>query len=48
MEPDEVVAIATDVYERRGGSSKPIMRRVKNKIVGRTLGRAGVWSRLWR
>lgn len=30
------------------GSAKPIVRRVKNRLVGRALGRAGIWQRLWR
>ena len=27
---------------------KRISRRVKNKLVGRTLGKAGFWRRLWK
>ena len=27
---------------------KRLPRRVRNKVVGRALGRAGVWRRLWR
>jgi len=27
---------------------KRLRRRVKNKLVGRALGRAGVWRRLWK
>lgn len=35
---------ATGRAARRG----TLPRRVKNIAVGRALGRAGVWSRLWR
>jgi hypothetical protein len=33
-----------------GASGKPgrVARRTKNVILGRALGRAGVWRRLWR
>jgi hypothetical protein len=30
------------------GDPKRIVRRAKNVAVGRALGRAGVWGRLWR
>jgi len=30
------------------GSAKPIERRAKNIAVGRLLGRAGFWRRLWK
>lgn len=30
------------------GDPKRIVRRAKNKAVGRALGRAGVWRNLWR
>lgn len=30
------------------GNPKRIARRGKNLVVGRALGRAGVWRRLWR
>lgn len=30
------------------GSGKRIGRRAKNKVVGRTLGKAGLWRWLWK
>ena len=30
------------------GDPKRIERRAKNKLLGRTLGRAGIWRFLWR
>ncbi len=37
-----------DVETLASGNPKRIERRVKNKLLGRVLGRAGFWSRLWR
>jgi hypothetical protein len=30
------------------GNPKYVERRVKNKVVGRSMGKAGVWRKLWR
>ncbi|MGH7747452.1 MAG: hypothetical protein ACREQ5_22235 [Candidatus Dormibacteria bacterium] len=30
------------------GSPAPVLRRAKNKAVGRALSKAGVWRRLWK
>lgn len=30
------------------GSPRPIIRRAKNRTVGRALGRAGIWRALWK
>jgi len=40
--------IANDVSVLASGDPRRITRRAKNKIVGRALGRAGVWRMLWR
>lgn len=40
--------VANDVETIASGNPRRIARRAKNKAIGRTLGRAGVWRRLWR
>lgn len=37
-----------DVQAVASGNPKRIERRAKNKLVGRALGRVGVWRFLWR
>jgi hypothetical protein len=37
-----------DVEAVASGDPKRISRRAKNKILGRALGRAGIWRSLWR
>lgn len=39
---------AADIEALASGSPKRIGRRAKNKLIGRALGRAGLWRRLWR
>ena len=39
---------AVNIEALASGDPKRIGRRAKNKLVGRALGRAGVWRRLWR
>jgi hypothetical protein len=40
--------LANDVTTLASGNPHRIARRAKNKIVGRALGRAGLWRLLWR
>lgn len=40
--------MANDVSTLASGNPHRIARRAKNKIVGRALGRAGIWRALWR
>jgi hypothetical protein len=40
--------LANDVSTLASGNPNRIVRRAKNKIVGRALGRAGLWRLLWR
>jgi hypothetical protein len=37
-----------DAQALASGNRKRIVRRAKNKVLGRALGRAGFWARLWR
>lgn len=40
--------ITNDVETAASGDPKRMERRAKNVAVGRLLGRAGVWRRLWK
>ena len=40
--------LSADAKAVGSGDPKRIGRRAKNKLLGRALGRAGVWRRLWR
>lgn len=40
--------LANDVSTLASGNPNRIVRRAKNKIIGRALGRAGLWRLLWR
>lgn len=40
--------IADDLEAAGSGNPRRMKRRAKNVVLGRTLGRAGVWRRLWR
>jgi hypothetical protein len=40
--------LANDVSTLASGNPSRIARRARNKIVGRALGRAGLWRALWR
>lgn len=39
--------VANDVSTLASGNPHRIARRARNKIVGRALGRAGIWRALW-
>jgi hypothetical protein len=39
--------LANDVSTLASGNPRRIVRRARNKIVGRALGRAGLWRLLW-
>ncbi len=39
---------ANDVEAVTSGNPKRVERRLRNKLVGRLLGKAGLWRRLWR
>jgi hypothetical protein len=40
--------MANDISVLASGSPRRITRRAKNKILGRALGRAGLWRLLWK
>jgi hypothetical protein len=39
--------LANDVSALASGNPRRIARRARNRIVGRALGRAGLWRLLW-
>jgi hypothetical protein len=40
--------MANDISVLTSGNPRRITRRAKNKILGRALGRAGLWRLLWK
>jgi hypothetical protein len=40
--------LLNDISTLASGDPRRIARRAKNKIIGRALGRAGLWRLLWR
>jgi hypothetical protein len=40
--------ISNNLSALTSGNPKRVARRTENVALGRTLGRAGVWRRLWR
>ncbi len=40
--------VSRDIEALSSGNPRRIERRAKNKLLGRALGRAGVWRRLWK
>lgn len=39
--------LSADVKALTSGSPRRMVRRGKNKIIGRVLARAGIWRKLW-
>ena len=39
---------ANDVEAITSGNPKRVDRRLRNKLIGRLLGKAGIWRSLWR
>ena len=40
--------LSADAKAVASGDPKRVGRRAKNKLIGRTLGRAGLWRWLWK
>jgi len=40
--------LVNDISTLASGDPRRVARRAKNKIIGRALGRAGLWRLLWR
>jgi len=40
--------LSADIKAVASGNPKRMGRRAKNKVVGRSLGKAGFWRRLWK
>jgi hypothetical protein len=43
-----IARLSADMKAVSSGDPKRIGRRAKNKLLGRALGRGGLWRRLWR
>jgi hypothetical protein len=44
----KLARLSADVKSVTSGEPKKVVRRVKNKAIGRLAGRGGVWRWLWR
>lgn len=44
----QAARIAADIEAVSSGNQRRIARRAKNKTLGRSLARAGVWRMLWK
>lgn len=40
--------ISNDISAAASGNPRRVARRAENKLVGRELGKAGAWRRLWK
>ena len=40
--------LSNDLSAIASGNPRRVARRAKNRLLGRELGRAGIWRRLWR
>jgi len=40
--------ISNDLEALTSGKPSKMLRRGKNKLIGRGLGKAGIWRRLWK
>lgn len=43
-----IARVSADTRAVTSGNPKRVSRRIKNKLVGRALGKAGFWRRLWK
>lgn len=43
-----IARTADDISAVASGNPKRMGRRAKNKLLGRALGRAGIWRSLWK
>lgn len=43
-----IARLSNDVSTAASGDPRRIARRAKNKAIGRSLARAGVWRRIWK
>jgi hypothetical protein len=44
----KLARMSADAKALSSGNPKRIARRGKNKLLGRTLAKGGIWRRLWR
>lgn len=44
----QAARLSNNVQTVLSGNPRRIARRTKNVVLGRALGRAGVWGKLWR
>jgi hypothetical protein len=42
------VRLSDNISAVASGNPRRVARRAKNVVLGRSLGRAGIWRRLWR